>query len=138
MEKNVRLSTEINSSDSHIYYSATLAWNTRDMNRELLDWTWVRLWEFMTWLLQILEYLIHDTLTSLQLLVIWTDDWRWVILSNSHILCCSDEQCHLLRNCKMWVEKTQPYQYTSLKTSIWLQYKKKKKDIQPKNGFNNA
>ncbi len=82
---------------NHIYYSATSAWNIRDMNWKLLDWTWVRFWGFMTWLWQILEYLMHDTLTSLQLLVSWADDWRWVIRSQS--------QCNLLRNCKMWVEK---------------------------------
>lgn len=65
-EKKGRQSTEINSSNSHIYYSATSAWNTRDMNWKFLDWTWVRFWGFMTWLRQILEHLMHDTLLSLQ------------------------------------------------------------------------
>lgn len=61
-----------------------------------------------------------------------TCDLNWWLemshpIKQSHTVLLRWGQCHLLRNCKMWVEKTQPYQYTSLKTSIWWQYKKKRK-----------
>lgn len=72
-----------------------------------------------------------------------TSDLSWWLemshpIKQSHTVLLRWAKCNLLRNSKMWMEKTQSYQYTSLKTYNWW-LKKRKKDLQPeKQGFDDA